>query len=105
MGEVLAVAEEEREARGILQSQLQELADLQEQLLNEEDASEERDQSFVQANIGLEELQQEVLAEHEALQQEELSAEKRRQMFHAWIEEQKLLLAHQRRANNELVQQ
>merc|ERR1712113_825762 len=57
------------------------------------------------ANIGLEELQHEVLAEHEALQQEELSAEKRRQMFRAWIDEQRVLLAHQRTANKQLDQQ
>lgn len=102
--EVLTVAEEEREARSVLQSQLQQLTDLQEQLLNEEDACEEHEQSFAQANMGLEDLRHEVLMEHESLRQEEVSSEKRRQMFRALIEEQRILLRSQRAANNQLFQ-
>jgi len=103
--EVLAVAREEREARDVLQGQLSDLADLQEQLLNEEDACAEHEQALAEANMGLEELQSEVMMEHDTLRQEEHSSEKRRQMFRALIQEQSLLLSYTRTANNQLYQQ
>merc|ERR1712107_863588 len=70
-----------------------------------EDACEEHEQSFAHANVGLEDLRQEVVMEHKSLQQEELSSEKRRQMFRSLIEEQRILLMHQRQANIQLLQQ